>query len=233
MERFERISERVSLGLAVFVITAAAFKHEIFHDLVGIIAPYVGVTVRAETIESIVAAMVLSAVFAFVEIGMHYSAGNYRWFRKCLFGPQDIEGFWVDVVRDVDSGAVLNGAFLSIDYEQGEFKVKGDEWDQNGKHLYAFESLYSRYEGRVLKFVFGSSAGGSGKVEGNAELSFAVGRRKPTAFTGFYAENGTGKEAKLVGTLARKFAHDDEREKLSDFEVQRKMVVRYLSEIKH
>jgi hypothetical protein len=224
VDRLERIARAVSGFLAIAVITAAMFKHELLDGLIESIGHMAGQKI-GPTASSAIAVIVLSLGFAGLEIGVHASIKKWRWLRRLLLGSDDIEGVWVDHVRQGD--AILNGAFVSIKYRDGEFAVTGDEWTADGRHVHSFWSEFSKYENNRLRFAF-TSTDGAEKLEGSAAYHFSTHGRRPTGFAGFYVENTTGKTTNIEGIRAEKLVKDLEEPRFFDAEFQRTLVLRHL-----
>jgi hypothetical protein len=224
MERLERISRVASVFFAAAVITAAMFKHQLLDGLIENIAEWTGHKISPIS-SSALAVIILSAAFAALESGMHASIRRWRWVRRLLLRSDDIEGVWIDRVRQGDT--LLNGAFLSIKYKNGEFIVTGDEWAPDGKHIHKFWSEYSKYENNTLRFVF-TSTEGARKLEGSAEYRFSTHGGKPMGFSGFYVENDTGKTTELEGVRAENLVENLEEPRFFDVKFQQKLVDRYV-----
>ncbi len=77
-----------------------------------------------------------------------------RLLRRALLGREFIEGDWPLVVADMEAQQLLYLGFLSITFRNGQLYVQGDDWNPDGTHAQAFQSMQSLYRDGVLHYWY-------------------------------------------------------------------------------
>src|SRR5713101_4024010 len=107
MTRLQYTARRISLGIGIAVITLAAFKHELAPLFDPIVGNAFGMHVN-KYVSTAIFAVILSIVFACLEMWMRSSIDKSRRFRRALLGSKDIEDYWLDHVLGMN-GQILHG----------------------------------------------------------------------------------------------------------------------------
>lgn len=142
------------------VVTGAFLTNNIFNSLftkVGVPEYHMVGPILLSVVGMIVADKVVGTI---VE--------RIRLFRRALAGIDYIEGEWINTVATRDNPKnILGVEFCVIRYSAGQYKVMGDTWDIDGRHLHNFSSEGSNYTGRELEYYYKTGLdkiGGYGKI---------------------------------------------------------------------
>jgi hypothetical protein len=111
--------------------------------------------------------------------------------RRIISGSDFVEGFWYDISREATSNRAAQGAVLFIHYEDGEVKVSGISFDDQGNKIASFSSISATYVRRTLYYQYNTQSryAPSFAETGIGQIMFD---HPPRSYTGFWLDFTSG-----------------------------------------
>ena len=140
--KIHKAKESIHKTIVLLLLSIATFKHEIFN---------INHNGGGNQTTNIIFLIVLIIFFVILERATETKLDSYYLFRWKIMGSDNIEGVWMDIVRN--NCAIRCGAILTIQYIDGEYIVTGDEYFEDGTAGGTFNTENSTYNNRRLDFT--------------------------------------------------------------------------------
>jgi len=161
--RMQEAKESFQKAVALSLICVSAFKHELFD--IG----------HVSTKDQLLAVAYLGGVivvFIVLERLIDAKIDCSRVFRILAMGSDNIEGVWIDIVRD--NGGIKCGALITICYHDDRYVVSGEEYFADGKIGGAFTTTVSLYKNRRIDYIYeGTESSGQSSTAGRGHYEFS------------------------------------------------------------
>jgi hypothetical protein len=202
--RLHAVRGWISKLLVVTVIVAAVFKDKIYEwqtDVFGDVVvvkqgpgsgePQGKTIINEKHVRTIVLIIVLIIFYGIAETAVEASFDKSRVVRKVAMGKSDIEDVWLDIVYLSDK--VIGGGYIVISYDEGKYRLDGEDFNENGYRTGDFESTISDYDNHTLLFKYiAHRGGGKGRSSGHGEYKFSGdGHGKFSCLSGHFYEDGS------------------------------------------
>src|SRR5262249_1997762 len=98
---------------------------------------------------------VISSFFILRQTDLYFYVllNNFRWLRKFIFGKENIEDFWLDILFK-ETGEIQEFGLIQIFYRNRQFKVHGDLFSTDVRRIGEFRSTLSGFDGSRLDFIY-------------------------------------------------------------------------------
>ncbi|MYL85035.1 hypothetical protein GTA51_18145 [Desulfovibrio aerotolerans] len=162
IERMQDAKDSTQKSVALFLICITAFKHEIFD---------IGHVSTSDKVVAVLFATILVVTFWFLERIVDARLDKIWIFRAIAMGADNIEGVWLDVVRD--NGGIRCGALLTICYQDSQYVISGEEYFPGGGAGGAFNTDMSVYRHRKINYIYNATeADGQTSMSGRGYYEF-------------------------------------------------------------
>jgi hypothetical protein len=113
-----------------------------------------------------------------------------RLLRYCILARRDIEGHWVDVTLDRDTGEFINIAFTTITFRHGYFRSDGLAWYADRKANVCWETQQSDYSRDILTYRYETWLSGDPleRKHGAGVLTFHGDGKRLESYTGEFID---------------------------------------------
>ena len=127
---------------------------------------------------------------------------KYEPVRSFIFGKENIEGFWVDVLYS-ETGAIKEFGIIRISFRQRQFNVHGDLYSDRVERIGEFWSKMTSFKGQELIFVYERELHQAGiqKATGLSRYVFreAADKRFPQTFNGEFFDDHLDEKIRIEG----------------------------------
>lgn len=113
---------------------------------------------------------------------------SWRWFRRWIAGRYDVEGTWMDVVRQ--RGEVIYVGVLRVSVEREQLRITGENYGADGLLQDSFNSEQVALDWPVVTFTYTADRRATGNPEsrGFSRIRFAERNGPPTRYKGFFQD---------------------------------------------
>lgn len=172
------------LAISVMIVTATYLN-----DFQKVVLVKPSNTVYDFVILCIIALIGALSIIVFENI-MIMIVEKSRLLRHLIMGKEDIEGFWREIVRDINTGNPIQISVDSIIYNQGKYALSGKEFNLDGKFIGSYWSVILEYSDMQSKLVFNSKhIGDLGSVKaGYSSVNYSRPNKKITTYVGYYTD---------------------------------------------
>lgn len=114
-----------------------------------------------------------------------------RLLRKCIMGSDDIEGYWIETMREKSTGREIGFAVESIAYVNDTLHIDGKQFDLDGSLRGTYWTKMHDYSESQSQLVFGSKHFGDIDAEkaGYSQVHYLRNGRTITGYVGYYTDS--------------------------------------------
>lgn len=121
---------------------------------------------------------------------------NAKWLRKLIDPSSFIEGYWYDITYDENKN-FAHLVFLTIKYENSQYSLCGETFNQSGYKISTFNSTHSNFNNHELLAVVTSKYTGRTLDRAFDYFNFT---QTADSYNGFYIDFNTNKVFDISGT---------------------------------
>ncbi len=139
----------------------------------------------------IISVMLAALIFAVLENFSMAVIQKVRILRQLFVPESRIEGWWVDLVLNKQTGYPEYGGVIYISYDEGSLRISGTTYGTDGRSHGTFRSSLAIFDNDILDFSyqFTPKSGSITEDPGFARYTFQKSDGKPDSFSGFFLDS--------------------------------------------
>lgn len=124
-----------------------------------------------------------------------------RTLRSVIMGRDDIEGYWIEIMRENSTGKEIGFAVEVISYVSGSFHIDGKQFDLDGTFRGTYWTVMHEYAESNSKLVFGSKHFGDSGCEkaGYSQVHYLRVHKLITGYVGYYTDTDVSGRIDISG----------------------------------